>query len=931
MPREHRKAKNLKSTAGKRSKRHLRSSPAQIERIEPRILLAAYTVNIAGDNGQASVGLGSGTSGDLRYCLNKAILDQQADTITFASSLAGQTIQLAAISGLFPQITPANNPAAVYGTSSFFVGPGDKITLDGSNAPGVTVNGNGKGRLFTVFGGSLSLVNLQLTGGQATGGDGAHGGGGGGAGAGGAVFVDGANFTARGVTFSNNKAIGGNGGAGGYNGGSIFGGGGGGGGLGVAGRDHNGDNGGNGGGQNGGLGVLPGRIPGNKNLYAHDVLGHTAHSVTVNAGGFGGGGGGGGRSSSRVISYGRNSYTAANLFKVQFGDGDNKNLASGVVLKVGGSGGNGGFGGGGGGVGAGINVFNIETFKGVQLKHVEAAGIGGYGGGGGGLNHITGVFHGGIRVSHTARNSGFGGGAGAGLISSASGISNSEGGGGGGGAGFGGAVFSNGGTLTLDRDTFAGNSALGGFGGTSAGPNAAAGLGGMGLGGAVFAVNGTVDVRRSVAAGDEALSTSPTGSGYSGPQPGADFYFDARKTSGVKGDGTINAAVNFTSDAGMLSLAGQPYTTLQSVPFQLESPTQLTYNGQPQPAMVYVGNSQLFISALDGVAPTLTYAQVNGNGILTNLGTAAPAAVGNYDVIATFPDTAHYLAGQATFTFSINKVAPQLTVSDTGGVADFSKTFPATATVTGANGVSGSSLEGVMPSIAYSIPGVGFYGYTAPNAPGTYQAVATFPGSADYGPVTASTTFTLTPGRTSLVVTTATDEDNGSSDPTQGTGTSLREAINYAEGLYATQGITSTIQFSPNLWGKTLNLSLGAINLTGGLNINGPGFEELTISGGNNSQIFTVAQNANVSITGVALTQGHGVNGGAIDNKGRLNLSSALLTNNSATYGGAIDNESILFMNSCELDNNTATTSGGGLYNRQRGRRGGYAEFEPDR
>ena len=230
-----------KSAFSKRSKKHCGFGTALVEGVEPRILMAAYTVIIAGDTGTVSIGQGSGTSGDLRYCLNKAILDQQADAIRFAPSLSGQTIQLAAFANVFySQITPANNPVAVSGDSSFFVGTGDNITVDGTNAPGVKINGNGIGRLSTVFGGSLSLVNLQLSGGVATGGNGAYGGGGGNAGSGGAIFVDGANFTAKGVTFSNAKAIGGNRGAGAYSGGGVFGGGGG---LGAPGGNRVGDTG----------------------------------------------------------------------------------------------------------------------------------------------------------------------------------------------------------------------------------------------------------------------------------------------------------------------------------------------------------------------------------------------------------------------------------------------------------------------------------------------------------------------------------------------------------------------------------------------------------------------------------------------------------------------------------------------------------------
>ena len=122
-----------------------------------------------------------------RYCLNQAIQDKQTDTITFASSLAGQTITLS--SSLLTAPSGFPNP---YGGTAFIVGASDNITIDGSGAPLLTISGNNATRPFVVAGGgTLTLENLTVSGGFAGGGNGGNatftgtgGGGGGGAGLG---------------------------------------------------------------------------------------------------------------------------------------------------------------------------------------------------------------------------------------------------------------------------------------------------------------------------------------------------------------------------------------------------------------------------------------------------------------------------------------------------------------------------------------------------------------------------------------------------------------------------------------------------------------------------------------------------------------------------------------------------------------------------
>jgi hypothetical protein len=353
----------------------------------------------------------------LRAAITTAITDQVADTITFASDLAGKTIALHSLP--VSQATDPTNATEEYGSTAFLMGGTSNITLDGSGAPGLTISAGGNQRFFVVQStAELTLENLTLTDGLARGGgagvaNAAGGGGGGGAGLGGAVFDDGGTVTADGCTFTNNIARGGQGGA---SPGSRSGGGGGGGGggmefsYGTGSKSLNaGFNGGSGVGGAGG-GHAGGYRGGNA------TIGGMMGPDPGGPGGFGGGGGGGA------------------------GEGGG-NVAGG---------GAGGFGAGGGGGG------------GYLSGGVGHGGAGGFGGGGGG---------------HSGPG-GFGGGAGA---ASSPGRS-----GGGGGAGLGGAIFSNGGSLVLENDTFTGNTASGGKGNSGGGA-------GSGLGGAVFARNGSLN------------------------------------------------------------------------------------------------------------------------------------------------------------------------------------------------------------------------------------------------------------------------------------------------------------------------------------------------------------------------------------------------------------------------------------------------------
>ncbi len=437
-----------------------------LEQLEVRLTPSAYVVTVDGDAGSSGSGVASSDGnplhGDLRYCIDHAIADHQADTITFAASQQGTTYLNNSLT------TKPSGFTNIFGPAAFIIGPNDNITIDGTPGANINLPGGGSERLFMVEGGGkLQLNDLTLSGGSATGGAGGsayYGGGGGGAGGfGGAVFVDDSTFTANGCTFQNNHATGG---AGGNTSASSLG-------------DHSNPGAGAGGG------------------------GMAGPGGAANANGAGAGGPGGGAIGGAATSHGWGNPGANGGFGGAGGGGANGGFRGGPNTAAGGSGGFGGGGGGGGGGAVRSNGAQVGASRVFWITDGNG-GRGGLGAGTGGRGSDTGY-------GNQATPSDAPGG-----IPLEQGI----GGGGGGGAGLGGAIFSNGGTLTLSNDTFSNNSARGGAGGSVQNhPNADGGAG-QALGGAVLALGGTLTQSSNTFTNN----TVTSGNGTSGVSSTANVY-----------------------------------------------------------------------------------------------------------------------------------------------------------------------------------------------------------------------------------------------------------------------------------------------------------------------------------------------------------------------------------------------------------------------
>jgi len=140
----------------------------------------------------------------------------------------------------------------------------------------------------------------------------------------------------------------------------------------------------------------------------------------------------------------------------------------------------------------------------------------------------------------------------------------------------------------------------------------------------------------------------------------------------------------------------------------------------------------------------------------------------------------------------------------------------------------------------------------------------------------------------------------------------------------------STIRFAQGLSG-TIKLTGGDLVFASGktLTIMGPGANQLTISGGNTSDIIHVTKKAMISISGLSFKNGKTFNNAFLLNEGTLTISSSIISDNKTTsaststieaFGGGIDNSGTLTVtNNTIISNNsvsgTALNEGGGIYN----------------
>ncbi|HBN78489.1 MAG TPA: hypothetical protein DD473_22300, partial [Planctomycetaceae bacterium] len=175
-----------------------------------------------------------------------------------------------------------------------------------------------------------------------------------------------------------------------------------------------------------------------------------------------------------------------------------------------------------------------------------------------------------------------------------------------------------------------------------------------------------------------------------------------------------------------------------------------------------------------------------------------------------------------------------------------------------------------------------------------------------------------------IMVTTATDENDGTLDPNTGNGVSLREAILAANS----NPNANTITFAPGLNGTPIVLSLTGLNddagLTGDLDIT----EDITITGNGIGQtiidadgidrVFHLLNGASINIEALTITGGSSSSGGGIlvTDNAMLSLTGSGVRNNTASSSGggiAATSGGEIILTESTISNNTAGQNGGGI------------------
>ena len=179
------------------------------------------------------------------------------------------------------------------------------------------------------------------------------------------------------------------------------------------------------------------------------------------------------------------------------------------------------------------------------------------------------------------------------------------------------------------------------------------------------------------------------------------------------------------------------------------------------------------------------------------------------------------------------------------------------------------------------------------------------------------------------VNTSADEQDNTCSDGD----CSLRDAINIA-------ATGDTIVFAPALSGRTIALTLGQLNISKGLTIDGSSLaSHVRISGATMFRVFVTHSSDTVTLRDLDIISGSvsdgnggsGIynqryltvigcaisgnttpnNGGGIRNTGTLSMNDSIVAGNTAGYGGGIRNEGILIVADSTVSGNTADFGGG--------------------
>ena len=310
-----------------------------------------------------------------------------------------------------------------------------------------------------------------------------------------------------------------------------------------------------------------------------------------------------------------------------------------------------------------------------------------------------------------------------------------------------------------------------------------------------------------------------------------------------------------------------------------------------------------------GVTGTVIYATANYLGVSLSglnsslIGKALDVAVSADGISSASVQVATISAAATIPSVTFSGTVPDSSVTLTIDGTNFDTTNPANNTVIFTSlGVTGTvtavNAAGTQLTVTIS---------TSPTGLGALYASVTIDGISSGSPVDVAT---IASGN--WIVTTSAITGGSPSNVT------LPYAVAYAQN-------GDTITFANHLTGGNTITLASTLTLDNSVAITDQA-QNVTVSGNNAVQAFSVGPAATVSITGLIIENGmaSGSGGGGINNAGTLTLTKDTVSNNGAGYagnanGGGIYNSGALTIYDSTVNNNQCVSNGGGIYNASSG------------
>ena len=321
-------------------------------------------------------------------------------------------------------------------------------------------------------------------------------------------------------------------------------------------------------------------------------------------------------------------------------------------------------------------------------------------------------------------------------------------------------------------------------------------------------------------------------------------------------------------------------------------------------------------------APALVtnIATVSGGGEINTRNNKAsdPTTVATSDLTVTKTHTGSFIQGDTGKTYTI--IVTNSGVAATSGSVSVVDTLPAGLTATAIAGTGWTCTLGTLSctrsdvlAAAASYPSITLTVNVSAGAPASVTNIVTVSGGGEVNTGNNQASDPTTIVAVTLIVTRI---DDRNSPACVAGDCSLREAVNTANASADIKAIQFSALFdSP----QTITLTNGQIAINQSMSIVGKGANLTTVSGGNATSIFLIAQNlSNVTISGLTIANGSGGDGAGLRNlsTGVVNLTNCAFINNIANsaYGGGIEDRSpgggSLNITGCTFSGNSANEGG---------------------